>query len=149
MVIVLALVPPCARLTLAGVAESVSVGVALMVSTSRVVLVRLPEVPVIVTVAVAAAAELLATNVNVLLLVAIEGLKDAVTPAGNPDTARLTALLKPGCGLTVMMLMPLAPAAMESVAADDARLKAGAFDVPARLLIKGWPEGLPHPVARS
>ena len=72
---------------------------------------------------------------------ALAGLKDAVTPAGNPDTARFTAPLKPCCVLMVMVLTPLPPAAIESVDADEARLNAGAFDAPVRLLIKGWPGG--------
>jgi hypothetical protein len=147
--IVLALAPPCVRLTLAGVAERVNAGDPVTVSVSRAVLVRLPEVPVIVTVDVAAAAELAAVSVSVLVVMALAGLKDAVKPAGNPDTARFTAPLKLCCGLMVIVLAPLAPAAIESVDVDDDRLNAGAFDAPVRLLIRGWPDGLPHPVARS
>lgn len=146
---VLTVDPPGVRLTLAGVAETVNAGDPVIVSVSRAVLVRLPEVPVIVSVDVAAAAEPAAVTVSVLLVMALAGLKDAVTPAGNPDTARFTAPLKPCCALTVTVLTPLAPAATESVDADEARLNAGAFDAPVRLLIRGWPEGLPHPVARS
>jgi hypothetical protein len=121
-----------------------------MVSDNRVVLVKAPEVPVMVTVADAAAAVLVATSVKVLVVSVLMGLNDAVTPAGNPDTERLTALLKPCSGLTVIVLAPLVPAAMESAEDDADRLKDGEFEnVPARLLIRGWPEGLPHPVARS
>ena len=141
MVMVPALDPPGVRLKLAGVAESVNAGDAVMVSDTRAVLVRLPEVPVMVSVDVAAAAELLAISVSVLVVMALAGLNDAVTPAGNPAMARFTALLKPCCALTVMLLVPLAPAAMESVDADDDRLNAGAFDAPVKLLIKGWPAG--------
>jgi len=60
-----------ARLRLAGVADKVKAGGAVMVSVNRVVLVRLPDVPVIVTVDVDAAAELLAISVSVLLVVAL------------------------------------------------------------------------------
>jgi hypothetical protein len=149
MVMVLALELPGARLRLEGAAVRVKAWVAVIVSANRAVLVNAPEVPVIVTVADAAAAELVATSVRVLAVSVLVGLNDAVTPAGNPDTERLTALLKPCCGLTVMVLVPLVPAAMESAETDEDRLKAGELeDVPARLLIN-WPEGLPHPVARS
>lgn len=149
MVIVLAPVPPGARLRVAGDADSVNPGALEIVSDSRAVLVKLPEVPVTVSVDVAAAAELLAIKVSVLLVIALAGLNDAVTPAGKPAMVRFTALLKPCCALTVMLLAPLAPAAMESVDTDDDKLNAGAFDAPVRPLIKGCPAGVPHPVARS
>lgn len=141
--------PPGATITFAGVAERLNAAVVVMVSVSREVLVRLPEVPVIVTVAVAAAAEGLAASVNVLEVRAVAGLKDAVTPDGKPDTARLTAPVKPCSGLTVITLRPLCPAGMERVEADEERLNDGELDDPAKLLISGWPEGVPHPVARS
>jgi hypothetical protein len=146
---VLAPEPPCVRITLAGVAERVNVPDPVVVSVSRAVLVRRPEVPVIVSVDVAAATEPAAIRVSVLVVMALAGLKDAVTPVGKPEIARFTAALKPCCALIVMVLVPLPPAAIESVATDEARLNAGALDAPVRLLIKGWPAGLPHPVARS
>ncbi len=124
---VLAPDPPGARLKLAGDAESVNAGAAVTVSDTRAVLVKLPEVPVMVSVDVAAAAELLAISVSVLVVMALAGLNDAVTPAGKPAMVRFTALLKPCCALTVMLLVPLAPAAIESVDTDDDRLNAGAL----------------------
>jgi len=147
--IVLVLAPPRARLSVAGVAEMENAGDEVTVTVILAVLVRLPEVPVIVTDAVAGSAELLATSVSVLVVMALAGLNDAVTPGGNPDTARFTALLKPVCGLMVMVLLPLVPAAMESADVDEERLNAGEFGAPVRVLINGCPAGLPHPVARS
>ena len=107
MLMVLFTEPPGATLTFAGVADRLNVAVVVMVSARRVVLVRLLEVPVIVSAAVAAAAEVLAVSVSVLEVEALAGLNDAVTPAGSPDTARFTAPLKPCCGLMVMVLGPL------------------------------------------
>jgi hypothetical protein len=56
---------------------------------------KLPDVPVIVTVTVPVAAVLLAVNVNELVLVVLLGLKDALTPLGNPVADKLTLPLKP------------------------------------------------------
>jgi hypothetical protein len=70
---------------------------------------KLPDVPVIVTVTVPVAAVLLAFSVNVLVLVVLAGLKDAVTPLGRPVAAKLTLPLKPARGETVIVLVPLAP----------------------------------------
>jgi len=74
-----------------------------------VVLVRLPEVPVTVTVAVPVVAELLAVSVKVLLLVVLAGLNDAVTPLGSPEADKLTLLVKPFAGATVIVEVPLLP----------------------------------------
>src|ERR1700722_18960962 len=79
MAMALVLEPPCATLRLEGVAERVNAGGPVIVTVIPAVLIRLPEVPVIVTVAVAAAAELLAISVSVLLVVALTGLNKAVT----------------------------------------------------------------------
>ncbi len=73
------------------------------------VLVKPPDVPVMVTKAVPEVAALLAASVNVLVLAVLLGLNDAVTPLGRPDADKLTLLLKPFCGLTVMVLVPLVP----------------------------------------
>jgi len=60
-----------------------------------VLLERLPEVPVMVTVTVPVVAVLLAESVSVLVLVALLGLNDAVTPFGIPEADKVTLLLKP------------------------------------------------------
>ena len=60
-----------------------------------VVFVKLPDVPAMVTVAVPVVAVPLAVRVNVLVLVVLLGLNDAVTPPGKPDADKLTVPLKP------------------------------------------------------
>jgi hypothetical protein len=91
-----------------------------------VVWVRLPEVPVMVTVDVPVAAVLLAVSVNMLVPVALEGLKDAVTPLGNPEADKLTLPLKPFSGLTVMLLLPVEPCATVRLPGETDKLKSGA-----------------------
>jgi len=74
-----------------------------------VVWLRLPEVPVRVTVEVPVAAVLLAVSVKALVAVAGFGLKEAVTPLGRPEADKLTLPVKPFWGATVMVLEPLDP----------------------------------------
>jgi hypothetical protein len=62
-----------------------------------------------VTVAVPVVAVLLTVNVRVLVVVVVPGLNAAVTPLGRPEAERVTLLLKPLCGVTVMVLVPFAP----------------------------------------
>jgi hypothetical protein len=94
-----------------------------------VVWVRLPDWPVMVTVAVPAEAELLTVKLTMLVEVVLLGLKDAVTPPGSPEADRLTLPEKPLAGFTVMVaLRPApcwmlnAPGAQESVKPDAAVL---------------------------
>lgn len=137
--IAIELVPelPWAMLKVAGVAVSVNDGGPVIVNASLAVLVKLPDVPVIVMVAAPTAAELAAISVKVLVVVALTGLNDAVTPVGNPDTVRFTASAKPCCAPTVMVLVPLAPGAIESVAADEDKPNAGALADPVKALMSG------------
>src|SRR5713101_5572905 len=73
---------------------------------TKTVFTRLADLPVMVTVAVPTGAALLAESVSVLVPV---GLKEAVTPLGKPDADKLTVPEKPPCGVTVMVLVLLAP----------------------------------------
>ena len=69
-----------------------------------------PEaVPVIVMVAVPVVAVPVAVSVRVLVLAVEAGLNDAVTPEGRPEADKLTLPVKPFCGATVMVLVPVAP----------------------------------------
>ena len=77
-------------------------------SVTVAVFVRVLEVPVMVTVKVPMLAALLAVKVSVLVLVVLAGLNDAVTPLGKPEADKLTLALKPFCGVTVIVLVPLA-----------------------------------------
>ena len=110
---VMALVPlvPCTTVKLPSEDDSVKfgTGAALTVTETVAVLLRLPEVPVTVTVTVPVVAVLLAVSVSVLVLVALAGLNDAVTPLGKPEAVKLTLPVKPFCGVTVMVLVPLVP----------------------------------------
>src|SRR5260370_42571194 len=67
---------------------------------------------VTVTVPVPAALRAVSVNVLVLVLVVLAGLNVAVTPLGRPDADKLTLPLKPFCGVTVMVLVVLAPCAI-------------------------------------
>jgi hypothetical protein len=69
----------------------------------------LPEVPVTVTVAAPTDADALAVSVSLLVEPVPAGLNPAVTPGGNPLTARLAVPAKPFTGVTVMVLVPDAP----------------------------------------
>lgn len=148
-VIALLPVPPLGRLALAGAAESVKDGGPATVNVSLVVLLRLPDVPEMVSVEVPGDAEAPALSVSVLALLAVTGLKAAVTPALKPDTARFTRPLNPLWPAIVIMLLPNAPGATETVGTDDVRLNPGWLDTPLRSSISACPAGLPQPVARS
>lgn len=91
----------------------------------EVVCVKLPDVPVMVTVTVPVVAVLLAISVKALLAVAGLGLNDAVTPLGNPDADRLTLPLKPFCGATVIVLVPLVPCVIVTLLGDAENVKFG------------------------
>ncbi len=99
-----------------------------------VVLFKLPDVPVIVTVAVPVAAVTLAVRVSVLLLVAGLGLNAAVTPLGKPDAERVTLPLKPFDGVMLIVLVPWLPCTMLTLLglADSVKFGAG---VTVRLIV--------------
>ncbi len=86
-----------------------------MVSERVAVLVKVSDVPLMVTVDVPVVAAALAVSVNVLVLVVLFGLivllglKEAVTPLGKPEADKLTLPVKPFCGATVIVLAPLLP----------------------------------------
>jgi hypothetical protein len=84
-----------------------------------------PEVPVIVAVDVPAVAVLLAVSVSPLVVVAVAGLKAAVTPLGRPEAVRATLPVKPFFGVIVSALEPLAPCATVTLVGDAARPKSG------------------------
>jgi hypothetical protein len=88
-----------------------------------VVAVSVPEVPVMVTGYVPAAA--VALTVNVRMLVAVAGLvpNAALTPAGRPDAARVTLPVNGLTSVTVIVAVPLAPWAIERVLAEGLRVK--------------------------
>jgi hypothetical protein len=96
-VIVLLPLLPCVTVKLLGEAESEKLGVAgaFTVSETVVVWLRLPEVPVIVTVAVPVVAVELALSVKALLEVAGLVPKLAVTPEGSPEAEKLTLPVNP------------------------------------------------------
>jgi hypothetical protein len=83
--------------------------VLLTVKATVVLAVRLPEVPVMVTVYVPAGAEVLANSVSKLDAVTGLAPKTAVTPLGNPETARVTLPLNPFWSDTVRVSVPLLP----------------------------------------
>ena len=76
----------------------------------------------IVTVDVPVVAVPLAVNVSVLVLVVLLGLNDGVTPLGRPEADKLTLPVKPFCGLTVIVLVPLFPWVIVRLDGDAERL---------------------------
>ena len=70
---------------------------------------RLPEVPVIVTMAGPVAAVLLAVNVTRLELLVGFVPHEAVTPLGRFVAARVTAPVNPPVSITEIVLLPLPP----------------------------------------
>src|SRR5882762_9984638 len=90
-----------------------------------VVFVKVPDNPVTVTVTLPVTAVLLAVRLSVLVLVVLLGLNDAVTPLGRPDADKLTLPLKPPCGVTVIVLVPLAPCAIVTLLGEAESEKFG------------------------
>jgi hypothetical protein len=91
---------------------------------------KLPDVPVMVTFALPVGAVPLAAKVSVLVPVVLAGMNEALTPAGRPETARLTMPLKLFCGVTLIVLEPLEPCAKLTLAGEADRAKlGGAFTV--------------------
>jgi len=96
--VIVTVVVPCAprpMLRLVADAERAKFGPAVTAREIVVEEVKLPEVPLMVTVATPMAAVLLAVRVSVLVLLVLEGVKDAVTPLGRPEADRPTEPLKP------------------------------------------------------
>ena len=100
---------PSVTATVDGDAASVKLGGTFTVSASAVDAIRLPEVPVIVTVAGPAAAELLAVNVTRLEPLVGFVPHVAVTPLGRFVAARVTAPVNTPASMTEIVLLPLAP----------------------------------------
>ena len=124
-VIVLVPLVPCTIVKLFGAGERTKLPCGFTVRETVAVLVKLPEVPVTVTVAVPVIAVPLAVRVNVLVPVVLAGLNDAVTPLGRPDADKLTLPLKPFCGVTVIVLVPLVPCVMARLFGDAESEKFG------------------------
>ena len=150
MVIVLVPLVPCVTVTEVGDAAMVKLGVAVEFTVSARVVdaVKLPEVPVMVTVADPVVAVLLAVSVSTLVPVVGFVPNVAVTPLGRPDAANVTLPLNPFTSLTVMVLVPLPPCVMVRLLGESDRVKLGVAD-PARRLMIPVVFGLPHPVHRS
>jgi hypothetical protein len=91
------------------------------VSERVAALVKVPDVPLMVTVDVPVVAAALAVSVNVLVLVVLFGLNEAVTPLGKPEADKLTLPVKPFCGMTVIVLVPIVPCTMVMFAGDAER----------------------------
>jgi hypothetical protein len=117
---------PCASVRLAGDAVRLKSAGGVTVKESVAVWLRLPDVPVIVTVAVPVAALLLAESVSVLLVVVVAGLNEAVTPAGKPDAVRPTLPVKPFNAATDTVLVPLLPCVIVTLPGAVDREKFGA-----------------------
>ena len=108
MAMLLAPLAPGVTLKVVGLAASVKICCGATVSAMVTLAVRLPDVPVTVT--VAGPVDALAAALNVAgLLKTPKALKVAVTPVGKPDAASATAPLKPFSGAMVMVLAPMAP----------------------------------------
>jgi hypothetical protein len=88
-----------------------------------VVAVRLPDVPVIVTVVVPGTAAALAAIVSTLVVLVGVGLNTADTPVGKVEVVRLTLPLKPPTSVTVIVLLPVVPCGIgASDEADSVKL---------------------------
>ncbi len=95
------------------------------VTVILVVALRLPDVPVIVTVVVLRFDVLAAVRVRTLVEVAGFGLKAALTPAGSPEAINVTLPENAFAGVTVMALVALPPGSRMTVLNEAVRVKLG------------------------
>lgn len=149
VIVLVLLAPPCAMLTLDGLADRLKFGGAPTVSDTVVVCVKLAETPVIVTVAVPMVAVPLAVNVRTLVVVAGFVANAAVTPVGKPDAESVTLPEKASVGVIVIVLVPPAPPCVivTLLGAAD-RLKFGVVDA-GHAFARFVTFTVPMPVAKS
>jgi hypothetical protein len=114
-----------------------------------VVLVKPPDVPVMVTVKVPVVAVPVADRVKRLLAVAGFVANVALTPFGTPDAVRLALPLKPLRGLIAMVVEPEAPCRIVTLAGEAERRKPGCVVDVGQLLTKLAAFTVPMPVAKS
>lgn len=110
---------------------------------------RLPEVPVTVTVKAPVDAEVSAESVSVLLAAVGFGMNDAVTPVGKPDAVNTTFPLKPFCGVMVIALVPAFPCTMLTLFGEGESENEGFCAEAGQLLTKFVALTVPMPVAKS
>lgn len=122
---VLAPLAPCIKLKLFGDVDRVKFPVGFTLSVITVWFVRPPDVPVTDRVAVPMAAVPFAVRVITLVPAVLLGLKEAVTPFGRPDAAKLTVPVKPFSGVTVIVLVPLVPCVIVKLFGETEREKFG------------------------
>jgi hypothetical protein len=114
-----------------------------------VVFVKLPEVPVTVTVTVPVVAVPVADRVKRLLVVAGFVPKVVLTPLGRPDAVKFTLPLNPFRELIVMVVEPEAPWRKVTLLGDAERVKPGCDEDDGQLLTKLATFTVPIPVAKS
>jgi len=124
-------------ITVDTVTPPLPVPAAVTVRAVVVVWLRVPLVPVTVTLVVPVVAVLEAVKVTVLVPVVEVGLKLAVTPEGKPLALRATLPVNPPEGVTVNVLVPVAPWVTVALVAD--REKSGVCaTVTFRLTVVVW-----------
>jgi hypothetical protein len=109
--------------------------------------VKVPDEPVTVTVNVPMAAIALELSVNVLVPGVLLGLNDAVTPLGKPDIDKLTLPVKLFSGVTLIVLVPLAPCVRVTLLGEVESEKFG--PEAGQLFTRFAALTLPIPVAKS
>ena len=113
------------------------------------VLLKVPEVPVMLTLNVPIAAVAPAPRVRVVEAGSGLELKDAVTPLGSPDAEKVTLPVKPFRGVTVMALKPEVPCTMAKLAGEAESAKLGCGVPEDQLFTRFAALMVPMPVAKS
>jgi hypothetical protein len=121
----------------------------LTVSVMVALLLRLADVPVMVIENVPITAPFVADKFKRLVAVAGFVPKLAVTPLGRPETIRLTGLVKPFRGLTLMVVEPAAPWRKVKLAGEAERVNPGCGVGTGQLLTRLAASTVPMPVAKS
>lgn len=113
------------------------------------VFVKLPDIPVTVTVEVPVAAVLVAMRVSEAPVAFV--VRADVTPLGNDDTVKLTVPVKPFTGVVVIVVEPPlgSPCVIDTLVGAAARLKFGTGEPVGQLLTRFAALTVPIPVAKS